>query len=560
MIGNPPWDRMKMQEVEWFAGRAPEIAHQTRAADRKASVEKLLKSDDPLARQYERARDVAETAMRVARQSGVYPLLSRGDINLYSLFVERAQALISPTGAAGLLTPSGIASDLTASEFFKSVSTSGRVLALFDFENGRMVSGPAFPDVHRSFKFCACIIGGASRTTRATVCGFFLHDAPAAGDPHIFSMTAADFARVNPNTGTAPIFRTGRDARITRAIYSRLPVLVDRSSGREVRAWPVRYATMFHMTNDSHLFWTEQRLKDHGAYRIAGGRWAKGEAEWVPLYEGKMVQAFDHRAAKVVVNTNNVHRPAQSEDATFAEHADHSWAPTPQFWVAFTALPAKRPGGWVFGFKEITASTNQRTFISALFPAVAFGNKVPLLLPDNDSDRFEWLLVGDTNSFVFDYVTRQKVHGQTLNWYLVEQLPVLDRGAYDRKFGAETAQNLARRHILQLSYTSLDLSEFARQLGHVDAEGQVLPPFAWDEDNRRLLRARLDALYFLLYGVTDRDDVRHILSTFPIVERKDRDEHGCYLTQELILWFMNALEAGDTERDPPVADLIRAAV
>ena len=35
VVGNPPWDRMKMQEVEWFAARAPQIAKQARAADRK---------------------------------------------------------------------------------------------------------------------------------------------------------------------------------------------------------------------------------------------------------------------------------------------------------------------------------------------------------------------------------------------------------------------------------------------------------------------------------------------------------------------------------------------
>ena len=65
---------------------------------------------------------------------------------------------------------------------------------------------------------------------------------------------------MNPNTGTAPIFRSRRDADLTTAIYERLPVLVDRSGDAPVKAWPVRYATMFHMTNDSHLFRTREEL------------------------------------------------------------------------------------------------------------------------------------------------------------------------------------------------------------------------------------------------------------------------------------------------------------
>ena len=147
-------------------------------------------------------------------------------------------------------------------------------------------------------------------------------------------MTAESFARVNPNTGTAPIFRTRRDAELTAAIYGRLPVLVDRSLGAEVKAWPVKYSTMFHMTNDSGLFRTRTELVEReGAYPTGGNRFASPAGEWVPLYEGKMVQAFDHRAASVVVNLENQHRPAQPEPATLDQHRDPEWLPDPQFWV-----------------------------------------------------------------------------------------------------------------------------------------------------------------------------------------------------------------------------------
>src|SRR5580700_5786351 len=86
--------------------------------------------------------------------------------------------------------------------------------------------------------------------------------------------------------------------------------------------WPLRYTTMLHMTNDSARFYTEQELIAHGAYRVSGRRWEKGDAHWLPLYEGKMVQAYDHRAASVVLNSSNVSRPAQQEAATDIEHQD----------------------------------------------------------------------------------------------------------------------------------------------------------------------------------------------------------------------------------------------
>ena len=88
------------------------------------------------------------------------------------------------------------------------------------------------------------------------------------------------------------------------------------------------------MTNDSGLFRTRAELEEReGAYPIGGNRFGSSSGDWVPLYEGKMVQAFDHRAASVVVNPENQHRPAQPVPATPAQHQNADWLPDPQFWV-----------------------------------------------------------------------------------------------------------------------------------------------------------------------------------------------------------------------------------
>ena len=551
VVGNPPWDRMKMQEVEWFAARDPKIARQARAADRGAMVSALIESRSPLGGAYELARDRAEKAMARARRSGDYPLLSRGDINLYSLFVERAQALIKPTGLAGLLTPSGIASDLTASVFFKGVATAGRVHCIFDFENRRGDGRDHFfPDVDSRFKFCAMTIGGTGATITAAQCAFFLRDPPERADPkQLFELTAADFALVNPNTGTAPIFRTRRDAELTTAIYERLPVLVDRSAG-ERKAWPVKYLRMFDMTNDSHLFWTRARLEAEGAYPVEGGRWNKGAEEWVPLYVGRMVHQFDHRSASVATNDQNIHNAALSADSTAAELADPAYFPTPQYWVRVADVA----GGdhWSFGFRDIARSTDERTAIGTLIPTAAAGNTLPLVTRLDASAVS--LYAAHFSSFALDFVARQKNQSTHLNWYIVEQLPVVPPEAYSRLFGAVTAEALVKDHVLRLTYTADDMAPFARDIGY---DG---PPFVWNEDERRHLRARLDALYFHLYGITDEADIRYILSTFPIVERKDRAAWGgVYLTAELIIWYFRALAAGDTTTMAPEATLLRQA-
>ena len=543
VIGNPPWDRIEQQEVEWFALRDYEIAHAATGAQRKTLIDQRTRQGDKRAVEYAAVQRTATAMRKYVRSSGSYPLLSGGRINLYSLFVERAMSLIKPDGFVGLLMPSGIYADKTASQFFKALSIKERIAGIFDFENRRTGTGlpPFFPDVDSRFKFCALIFGGAERRFDETECAFFLHDTETIKDPdRCFPLSPSDFTRVNPNTATAPIFRTRRDAEITRRIYARHPVLVDRSGGEERRAWPIRFMQgLFNMTADSHLFRTAAQLDAQGFYPVQGNRWKRGEELCLPLYEGKMVQAFDHRAASVVVNSKNLNRPAQPQEASLDDHADPGWLPKPQYWVQASECGWASGSDWVLGFKDITAPTNARTFIATLFPAVGFGNKVPILKPET-AMRNEWLLVANFNAMVFDFVTRQKVHGQTLNWYIVEQLPVIAPDDYDRPFGDRTARDLVRDHVLRLTYTAHDMAPFAKDLGY---DG---PPFVWNEEERRHLRARLDALYFHLYGLS-RDDVEYVLSTFPIVCREDKAEFGSYRTRDLILAYMNALAAGDTE-------------
>ncbi len=218
-------------------------------------------------------------------------------------------ALIKPKGLIGLLVPSGIASDKTASTFFKGVATEGRLKALYDFEN----KSGFFKDVHRQFKF-SVLVAGRQATNNPAHCAFFLNSvSELRNDQKRFALSATDFARVNPNTGTAPIFRSRRDAELTTTIYQNAPILVDRSGGDEVKTWPVKYATKFHMTNDSSLFRTKRELEElEGAWPIGGNKFESAAGIWVPLYEGKMIWHFNHRAASIVVNPENQHRPRVS--------------------------------------------------------------------------------------------------------------------------------------------------------------------------------------------------------------------------------------------------------
>lgn len=545
VIGNPPWDRMKLQEIEWFAERRPEIARAARAADRKRMIGELERSGDPLWGEYLAAAELAETATRVARECGEYPLLSGGDINLYSLFVERAASLIHASGMVGLLTPSGIAADKGASEFFHGISGTGRLASLYDFENKKVF----FPDIHASFKFCTLVFGGTRKTFSRTHCAFYLHSTNELSQAErILELRPDDFLSVNPNTGAAPIFRSKRDAEIATAIYRRQPVLVDRRPEEKKlppeKVWPVRYATVFHMTNDSALFKRRDELEKEGWYPIEGNRFKKGETLAAPLYVGRMIHLFDHRFASVEVNAKNLHNPALSGVLASQIKADPETYPEPQYWVSKNDVPERERRDWALGFRDIARATDGRTVIAAIVPTVTAGNKLPLVLPDDSSDpqygMWGSLLLANFASLAFDFVARQKVQSTNLNWYIVEQLPMIRPEQFEARLGKYKIADFIRGEVLRLSYTAWDLQPFARDLGY---DGK---PFKWDEDDRRHRIARLDALFFHLYGL-GRDDAAYILDTFPIVREGDEKAHGRYLTKDLVLAYLNAVSAGDLD-------------
>lgn len=568
VIGNPPWDMLQMQEVEWFSERVMAIAAQPRAADRKRLITELPETNPTVWAQFQVASARADQEQFVVRTSGDYPLLGEGRSNLYKLFVERAQALVAPDGLVALVTPSGIAADKGAAAFFRSLSGTGRLGALFDFENRRVF----FPDVHASFKFCTLVFGGLTRTFAQTRCAFYLHSLDELDAPtRVLTLTAENFSSVNPNTGAAPIFRSQRDADITLKVYAKHPVLVKHgevsaSTGKQPdkKTWPVKfYQGMFNMTSDSKFFLKQSELKKLGFKPTALNRWTKEEIHALPLYEGKMVQMYDHRAADVVVNTANLMRAAQQEAINSSEKTSPKRYPAPQYWVKSSDLGLLDGLDYCLAFKDVTAPTNMRTMIAAMVPAGGFGNTLPMLLPADEKARTDYartasLLLANLGSFAFDFVARQKVQGQHLNWFVVEQLPVIAPARFNEPLPAAFAKamraarlmNGSHPHptvadfvipqVLVLSYTAHDMAPFARDLGYVDDAGAVLPPFVWDEEARRARLAALDAVFFYLYGL-NAQDAAYILSTFPIVRDQDQKAFGRYRTQDDILQLLPLL-------------------
>jgi hypothetical protein len=518
VIGNPPWERMKLQEREFFdATGKPEIAAAVNAATRRQFIEKLEKGEPELYQRYLTAKESAEKTLDYIRKCGRYKLTGKGDINTYAVFAELAKNIVAANGRVGILVPSGIATDHTTKDFFGELAQSERLAGLYDFEN----KAPIFPDVHRSYKFCVLLFGGKAKKFDEADFVFFAREMDELRDKkRLISLSPKDFKLLNPNTQTCPIFRSSKDAELTKAIYKRVPVLVDNNRKEGGNPWGIKFFTMFHQTNDAELFKDAEELKK-ARFKLDGNIWKKGKQVFLPLYEAKMIQMFDHRAAGVVVNADNWMRQGQTDETSSVQHQNPESTVEPRWWVDERNI-IEVFGGRVqttyISYKDVTSSTNMRTMIAAFIPFVGVLNSAPLLLVGEDiSKKMECCLLANLNSFAMDFLARQKVGGVHLNFFIVEQLPIFSPDSYAEKCPWDKRQTLEKwvsERVLKLTCTSNDMRPLAEAARFKEGVHK------WKEDDRAELMAELDAAYFLLYGL-EREDVEYILSTFSGARAED---------------------------------------
>ena len=544
VLGNPPWERVKLQEQEFFATRDPEIANARNAAERKRRIAALPFTNPALWREWTGATRIAQGQSHFVRQSGRYPLCGKGDVNTYALFAEHNWRVLAPRGRAGFIVPSGIATDDTTKAYFQAIMKSQALRSMWEFENeGFFTAGKG-----HMLRFSLTTLSGRSDPPASAD---FLFQGQALTDlddaERHFTLDAADVEAINPNTGTCPIFRTKRDAALALALHRRSGVLW-REGDPDGNPWGMKFLSMFHMTNDSGLFRTRADLAAAG-WRLEGDRFEKDGEVMLPLYEAKMIYQYNHRSGSFE-GAPAGKRPHRLPSPSEAQLADARYSPLPFYWVSEEGTTTRLDGvwnrEWLLGWRDITdARASVRTVVACITPKAAVGNSLPLMMPSTDPQLVA-ALCANLSSLPFDYCARQKGGGLHLNYFTMRQLPALPPTAY--ALPAPWSPSMPVRdwllpRVLELTYTAWNLRAFAEDCGD---DG---PPYLWDPERRFRLRCEIDAAFFHLYGVS-REDAAWILDTFPVLKRSEEREHGEYRTKRVVLETHDALAAAAAEGVP----------
>jgi hypothetical protein len=375
VLGNPPWERIKLQEQEHWVD-VPEIRDAANKAAREKAIQGWRNGDDRQRARvalFDAAKYRAEAESRFVRASQRFPLTAVGDVNTYALFAEHARDLLAPTGRSGIIVPTGIATDDTTKEFFGDLIVQRQLVSLYDFENRENI----FPGVgHGRYKFCLLTMGQSLFPTRFIF--FATNTRHLEDEQRMFTLTSDEVLLINPNTRTSPTFRTLSDAELTKKIYRHVPVLVDERA--KTSPWGTSFMRMFDMSNDSHLFISMPKDGD------------------VPLYEAKMLWHFDHRYGDYADYPEGALTTALPE-VPIARLQNPCYAIKSRYWVKRKEIEGRLAQvwqrAWLLAFRGIARSTDERSAIFSLLPLSGVGNSAPVaLLTVSDASLIScWLML-----------------------------------------------------------------------------------------------------------------------------------------------------------------------
>ena len=560
MCGNPPWDKLQMEEEKWFAGKNNDIVKAANQADRKKKISQLEAEDPILYQEFQKACNAIASQSNFVKNSGRFPLTAVGKLELSSLFAELCLSFTKE--AWGLVLPTGIAVNDSNKYFFSKLIDENRLISLYDFENREKLF-----DIDSRFKFCLITAGKAQAEPRTVSGGFYLTRIDHLLDPRrIYTLRTDDFARFNPNTKLCPIFRTAKDANLTAKIYRKAPILINDETKENI--WGIRFMMMFNMASASSVFRTRKQLDELGG-QLQRDSYIVENDVYVPLYEGKMFWLYNHHYASFPNEYEVEKRPSSINSTPYSILADSCSSIAPWYWVNKSLVDSrlidcdkegnvrwKWEHSYYIAFRDVARAADARTCIASLMPSgIAAGDKAPLVFTSRSlipSACFAAML----SSLVFDYVARQKVGGSSMALFIMKQQPTLTPDQIPSAMQWQIVKRVA-----ELCYFNHDMDGWASELWEEMSEEQrsELPqlgnqqPWIYNPERRAILQAELDAIFAHLYGL-NTEDLRYILDpedvcgkgcineTFRVLKDNELRQYGEYRTKHLVLKAWNKFE------------------
>lgn len=524
IIGNPPWDRVTLEERKFFAVSAPRIADESLTkSERGKLIEDLQETDPELYRRYQQAINEKDSTTKFLKKSGRFDQTSKGILNLYAPFSELFRDQIHPEGRSGVIVPTGIGTDANTQEFFQSIVENQSLVSLYDFRNKQNL----FPDVDDRYNFCLLTVCGEQIKQQEFDLAFgLLNVEQLHSEDRRYSLSPDDIKKINPNTRNCPTFESEEVAETVLSIYNHSRAFM-LTQGEDTNPWAAQIHRMYNMSDDSGLFKKRESLESDG-WELENSSFKKEDKTFLPIYEAKFIHQFDHRFSTYEGVDSDGRGKGNARRLTTHEKEDLNKEVLPRYWLDRDDYLSESGADYHIVFRRITNATNKRTVLSAIIPGVPTVHTLNHI--SGTSPEHAPLLVALFNSYAVDFVARQKVGGTELSQFMIKQLPIPSPSKFTAvKYNGEPIEERIRELCVKLNCTSYGLSEFASEL---DIESDPFQ-FSGGSTDREQLRFELEALVLHLYEINS-SDIERIFDSFEQIRQRDINEHGHYRTRDEI--------------------------
>ena len=547
IIGNPPWERIKIQKKEFFSARSPEIANVRTAAERNRLINELEQKNPQLKLEFESALLNFYKMSNFFRNSGSFKLTGRGDINLCPLFAENCLNLLNKGGRLGMVLKTGVISDFYMQEFTQDLVTKKKIISIIDFTNRKKI----FPDVvanERFMLFTGTKSGYGPEEITISILNETLVD--IKNQKKRINLKYGDITLLNPNTRTIPFFSNRKDLDLCLKLYRNNPVLIKQEKDQEENTWQIEYLRMFDMANDSKLFRDKEWLVEKGFKKRVLGYFESADERFIQLYEGKLFNIYDSRFGSFenIPRKKRFGTKAEPNHPNEEEKANIDYEIEPRYWINESAVKSrysekKIPEDAIFVFRNICRSyTDSRTARGALIPPIAVAHSAAVLIFRQkdiiERIKSEIAFAAIFNSFTFDFISRLKLGSVNFSKFILEQICAPQPSVFEKIYAFRENKKTALEWIVDLApslaYNTVSMAKFFKPLG-------VNKPIPWSSEERHRNMCFIDAIIAHLYGLS-LSDYKYIFTRFPILKNQEETKFGEFKSRRYCLEFFDSIE------------------
>ncbi len=577
VLGNPPWEKYTILETEYFSSIDETIASTKTKAAREKALANLNIQNPQLHQKWISDVHRAETATKFIQKAGAFPLSSFGEINTYLPFTELAMHILNGKGRCGIIVKSSIFISDNAVQLFSTLINEKKIIFLYDFRNWAGL----FPAIGYHERYSLLSFTGSSQIDFSPKFGFYC-DTPSDifSGKNVFQISEDDLIKISPNTRKLPIISNKKDLEILKKVSSNFPPLVLERQAQNL--WGISYGSLFHASGASGYFLSKEDLLSKGYSLNDDFSFISSKGEkYVPFYEGKFIQIYDHRFSSFegISKTIRFGRKPETHNPTTEQKRNFNYHIEPRYWIS-EDVANKRLSDLIgkikyyCGARRVTnVISNARTVMACIMPPYPSNDMIVSLsfeCTDEEKPIRYSVFTALLNSIAFDYIARLKIAENLLKGVLFE----LPAPTPSMLFNSRYLEFILPR-VLELSFTNWSLAGYANDLwSSIDETIQKaivrqsdenrkfvnddkfiqekpnwvttdynLPfyPFIWDEERRLLIRAELDAFFAKIYSF-NLNDINYIMSTFPIVKKKEEGKFNEFLSYRLLLEAWDRIE------------------